>query len=103
MLVVEKLPGASTLDVTRGVEAALRDLGPGAGRIQIDTTVFRPAGYVHSAIDQPGLTLLIGLRAAVLLARLFLFSWRAAVVALVADRRCRSWPRSSCSTLPACT
>jgi multidrug efflux pump subunit AcrB len=42
MLVVEKLPGASTLEVTRGVEAALDDLRPGLAGMKADTNVFRP-------------------------------------------------------------
>ncbi|MEX0650938.1 MAG: efflux RND transporter permease subunit, partial [Actinomycetota bacterium] len=43
MLIVEKLPWANTLDVTRGVEAALEELKPGLPGIEIDATIFRPA------------------------------------------------------------
>lgn len=43
ILVVEKAPGANTLEVTRGVESALRALAPGLSGIRIDTTVYRPA------------------------------------------------------------
>src|SRR3712207_7010269 len=37
MLVVEKFPGANTLEVTRGVEQALDDLRPGLGGMDPDT------------------------------------------------------------------
>jgi Cu/Ag efflux pump CusA len=42
MIIVEKLPWANTLDVTRGVEAAIEELKPGLPGVQIDTTIFRP-------------------------------------------------------------
>src|SRR6266508_1893402 len=40
MLIVEKLPWANTLDVTRGVEQALRELQPGLPGIDVDPTIF---------------------------------------------------------------
>src|SRR6266536_1352792 len=58
MLIVEKLPWANTLDVTRGVEQALRELQPGLPGIDVDPTIFRPA--------------------------FFLFEWRSALISLVA-------------------
>ena len=45
---------------------ALRALQPGLGRVQIDTTLYRPASYIESAIGNVGLALLIGLQAAAL-------------------------------------
>ncbi|HET7073019.1 MAG TPA: efflux RND transporter permease subunit, partial [Mycobacterium sp.] len=48
MLVVEKAPGANTLEVTREVEDALQALRPGLGGIKIDTSVYRPATYIES-------------------------------------------------------
>jgi Cu/Ag efflux pump CusA len=49
MLVVEKFPGANTGDVTRGVEAALRELSPGMKGIEVDTTIYRPASFIERA------------------------------------------------------
>ncbi len=46
MLIVEKLPWANTLDVTRGVEAALEELKPGLPGIAIDTDDL-PPGDLH--------------------------------------------------------
>lgn len=83
MIVVEKFPDANTVEVTQGVEAALRDLAPGLSDLRIDSTVYRPASFVESAMGNLGLTLLIGAALAILLIGLFLFSWRTAVVALV--------------------
>ena len=84
LLVVEKFPGANTLEVTRGVEEALAALAPGLAGIEIDTTVFRPATFIESAIDNLALALLLAL---VLVARDLPplgFSIRAAIASLVA-------------------
>ncbi|GEL19911.1 efflux RND transporter permease subunit [Pseudonocardia asaccharolytica] len=83
MIVIEKFPDANTVEVTRGVEAALRELAPGLGDVRIDATVYRPASFVETAMRNLGLTLLIGVALALLLIGLFLFSWRTAVIAIV--------------------
>jgi CzcA family heavy metal efflux pump len=84
MLVVEKAPGANTLQVTRAVEEALRTLQPGLGGVHVDTTVYRPATYIQSAIGNVGLALLIGLILMIALFALVFFDWRTAVVSAVA-------------------
>ncbi len=48
MLIVEKLPWANTLEVTRGVEEALEQMQPGLPGIEIDTTIFRPATFIET-------------------------------------------------------
>jgi multidrug efflux pump subunit AcrB len=68
ILVIEKFPGANTLEVTSGVEKALADLQPGLQGMEIDTSLFRAANrrrprdvnaprlylpMAHS-VDQPG-------------------------------------------------
>ncbi len=84
LLVIEKFPGANTREVTRGVEEALTNLQPGLQGMEIDTSVFRPANYIESALDNLGILVLIGaiLIALVLLA--FYFQWRTALISLVA-------------------
>ncbi|MDI3211277.1 efflux RND transporter permease subunit [Arthrobacter sp. AL12] len=84
MLVVEKFPGTSTVDVTRDVEAALKDMEPGLTGITIDTSVFRPATAVQDTVDGLGIALLLSLLIAVALFWLLFRSWRVAVIALVA-------------------
>ncbi|MCO4264273.1 efflux RND transporter permease subunit [Pseudarthrobacter sp. MDT3-26] len=84
MLVIEKFPGVSALEVTRRVEAALKDMEPGLTGVQIDTSVFRPATGVQDSVNSLGLALLISLLIAVALFWLLFRSWRVAVIALVA-------------------
>src|SRR5689334_238895 len=45
LLVVEKFPGANTLEVTKGVEEALDAMQPGLPGIAIDTSIYRPASF----------------------------------------------------------
>ena len=84
MLVVEKLPTANTLEVTRGVEDALNALRPGLGNLKLDTTVFRPATFMHKAVHDVATTLLIGVGLMVIAIALLLYAWRAALVAVAA-------------------
>jgi CzcA family heavy metal efflux pump len=82
LLVVEKFPGANTLEVTRGVEEALDELKPGLAGMEPDTSVFRPATFIEDAIGNLTLALVI---AGVLLAlsvAAFLFQWRSVLIAL---------------------
>jgi CzcA family heavy metal efflux pump len=82
LLVVEKFPGANTLEVTNDVEDALDKLRPGLSGMQTDTTVFRPATFIEDAIDNLTLVLIIaGLLLALTLAA-FLFAWRTVLISL---------------------
>jgi CzcA family heavy metal efflux pump len=83
VLVVEKYPGADTVEVTSGVEDALAKLQPGLSGLKFDTDVFRPATYIVDAIDNLKLALIIaGVLLALVLAA-FLFQWRTVLIALV--------------------
>ncbi len=84
MLVVEKFPWANTLDVTRGVEAALNELRPGLPGIEMDSTIFRPADFIQVALDNLTRALLIGCLLVMLVIIAFLFEWRTALISLVA-------------------
>jgi CzcA family heavy metal efflux pump len=83
LLVVEKLPGVNTLEVTQGVEAALDALRPGLPGVEMDTTVYRPATFIETALDNLTRTLLLG--AVVLVVVLLAFFWdvRSALISLV--------------------
>jgi CzcA family heavy metal efflux pump len=83
LIVIEKFPGANTLDVTRGVEAKLDELRPGLSGIQIDTTIFRPASFIEMALGNLTRDLLIGALLLVLVLLLFLYHWRVALIGLV--------------------
>jgi Cu/Ag efflux pump CusA len=84
MLIVEKLPWANTLDVTRGVEAALDELRPGLPGIAIDAAIFRPATFIEDAIDNLSRALILGALLMILMLALFLYSWRTALISVVA-------------------
>jgi CzcA family heavy metal efflux pump len=84
MMIVEKLPWANTLEVTRGVEEALNDMQPGLPGIQIDTTIFRPATFIEQSIDNLTKALLIGALLVILILGAFLFELRSAFICLVA-------------------
>jgi multidrug efflux pump subunit AcrB len=60
MLIVEKLPWANTLDVTRGVEQAIDEMRPGLPGMTIDTTIFRPADFIEISMHNLKQALLIG-------------------------------------------
>ncbi len=84
LLVVEKFPGTNTLEVTNGVEKALDDMRPGLRGIRIDPTIFRPADFINTAIDNLTTALLIGSFLVVLVLVGFLFEWRTALISLLA-------------------
>jgi CzcA family heavy metal efflux pump len=84
LLVIEKLPGANTLDVTRRVESTFERLRPGLVGIDVDTTAFRPASYIRTSIHNLERELLIGALLVVLALVLFLYSWRAVLISLAA-------------------
>lgn len=83
LLVIEKFPNANTLQVTKDVEAALKDLEPGLSGVQLDTSVYKPASALQETVDRLGLALLVTLIVLVALFWLLFRSWRAAVVAFV--------------------
>ena len=84
MLIVEKLPWANTLDVTRGVEEAMKALAPGLPGVEVDTTIFRPATFIETSIQNLSKTLLIGCLLMIAMLFLFLWEWRVALISLVA-------------------
>ena len=84
MLVVERFPGANTVEVTRQVDEALEAMAPGLTGIEVDSHVFRPASYLTTALHDLGLA---GLLAALLLVgtvSALALSWRAAIIPVVA-------------------
>lgn len=80
LLVVEKFPWANTVEVTKGVEEAIELMRPGLSGVEIDTTIFRPATYVESAISNLTSALLVGAALVVLILLLFLWDFRIAVI-----------------------
>lgn len=59
VLVIQKLPSASVPGVTKGIERALNDLRPALPGVRIDSSFFKPAIYVTSALHNLALALII--------------------------------------------
>jgi CzcA family heavy metal efflux pump len=84
MVVVEKFPSANTLEVTRGVEKALAELGRGLPGVQIDANVFRLASYVEDSIANLTRAIIAGAVLMILAIGALLFNWRGALIGAVA-------------------
>ncbi len=84
MLIVEKQPTGNTLDLTRAVEAALAEIGPGLKDVKIDSTIFRPATFIERSIDNLTRALAIGCVLVAVVLFLFTRDWRQATISLVA-------------------
>ena len=83
MLVVEKLPGANTLEVSRAVQAAMDSLQPGLTGVTVDTTVFQPSSFIETALHNVGWAGAAGLLLMILLFGAVLRSWRATLIGTV--------------------
>ncbi len=78
--------GANTLEVTKGVEAALADLRPSLERsgITLHDDLFRPANFITAATGNVRSSLLLGGALVVLVLFLFLFDLRTAAISCAA-------------------
>jgi CzcA family heavy metal efflux pump len=83
LLVIEKFPDANTREVTHEVDEALEAPAPGLGGVQIDPSLFRPASFLETAIDNLSTALLLGLLLLLLVFGVFLFEWRSALISAV--------------------
>lgn len=83
LLVVEKFPGANTLEVTRDLETALKELQPGLAGITVDSSIFRPASFITMAIGNLSRSLLIAFFLVLLVFAFFFFQWRVVLICLV--------------------
>ena len=80
---VEKLPWANSIQMTAGVEQAIKDLQPGLPGVVFDTKVFQQANFVKLAIANLTQAMLLGFILVVVILALFLFEWRVALVSLI--------------------
>jgi CzcA family heavy metal efflux pump len=84
LLVVEKLPGVNTLQVTDEILEALESLKPGLGGIEFDPQVYQPANYIRTVVSNVSTALLIAFVLVVVALLALTASWRTAVIAAVA-------------------
>lgn len=84
LLIVEKFPWANTLEVTRGVEAALEEMKPGLPDVEFDAQIFRPATFIEMSIENLTNALILGCILVVVVLFAFLYEWRVALISCVA-------------------
>jgi Cu/Ag efflux pump CusA len=84
ILVVDKFPGYNTQQVTRDLEAALRELAPGMTGIDVDTEIYRPASYIDQATANISGALLASAVLLTIVLLALLGSWQTVLVAAVA-------------------
>jgi Cu/Ag efflux pump CusA len=84
MLVVERFPGTSVVDVTHEIEGTLDAMRPGLAGVDIDTTVFRPATFIETALGNLSKRLALGLLLLALVLGAVLVGWRAALLCAAA-------------------
>ncbi|KZC22663.1 acriflavin resistance protein [Rhodanobacter thiooxydans] len=78
--------GANTVDVTRAVEAALKDLQPSlrADGLILHSDLFRPANFIKTATGNVRSSLLLGSVLVIVVLFLFLFNLRTAAISCTA-------------------
>jgi CzcA family heavy metal efflux pump len=83
MLIVEKLPWADTVELTRGVEEVVKDLEPALPSIRFDSTLFQQENFIQTAIDNLSDAIILGFLLVVVILALFLFEWRVALISVL--------------------
>ena len=84
VLMIQKLPSASVLGVTNGVERALDQLRPALSGVSIDSSFFRPATYISKGLENLASALVIGALLGLLALVALLGAARAAAIGLIA-------------------
>jgi CzcA family heavy metal efflux pump len=83
MLIVEKLPWADTVELTRDVEEVVKTLEPSLPSIRFDATMFQQENFIQTAIDNLGAALVLGFVLVVVILALFLYEWRVALISVL--------------------
>tara|TARA_R100000935_G_scaffold57536_1_gene91685 strand:- start:1240 stop:4353 length:3114 start_codon:yes stop_codon:yes gene_type:complete len=84
LLIVEKQPGANTLEITQKIEKELERLKPGLKNMEVDSTIFRPASFIEMALYNLNKALLIGCILVIIVLSFFLYDWRTALISSLA-------------------
>lgn len=76
---------ANTLDVTRSLESALRQMKPAlaAEKISLNANLFRPANFIESSLRNVNHSLLIGGALVAIVLFFFLLDWRTALISFI--------------------
>jgi CzcA family heavy metal efflux pump len=86
ILMVSAQYGANTLDVTRELDTAINELRPVLAKqdVQIDSSIFRPARFIVTALHNLRISLIVGGTLVILVLFLFLFNFRTAAISCTA-------------------
>lgn len=84
LLVLDKLPSANTLQVTKSVEQALADLRLGFPGVTFDAKIFKLSSYIETSLSNLVTAITIASILIALTIALYLYSWRAALISLLA-------------------
>lgn len=84
LLIVEKQPTGNTLSLTQDVDAALVALRPGLRDVEIDASIFRPAGFIERSLRNLRGAIGIGCLLVVVILLFFLRDLRTALISLTA-------------------
>jgi multidrug efflux pump subunit AcrB len=84
VLVIQKLPSANVLSVTRGLDQALASLRPSVAGVRVESSIFRPASYLDSALGNLRVLVIIAAALAALALILLLAGFRLAFISLAA-------------------
>jgi Cu/Ag efflux pump CusA len=84
LLVIQKFPGANTVDVTHGLEDAIEVLRPGLSGVDVDASIYRPADYIERGARNLYGALLIALLLVILALGALLLDWRSGLISVAA-------------------
>ncbi len=84
LLIVEKQPGASTLEVTNAIDRTLKRLRPALTGVEMDSSIFRPASFIERALSNLGHAMSIGCGLVIVVLFLFLWNLRTALISVLA-------------------
>src|SRR5438445_2618385 len=86
ILMVSAQYGTNTIDVTRGLYAGINELRSGLAKqnIQIDSSIFRPARFIVTALHNLRISLIVGGILVILVLFLFLYNLRTAAISCTA-------------------
>ena len=83
LLAIDKFPGANTIEVTHGVEAALRELSPGMQGIEVDSHIYRPASFIERAAENLGTGIAVAYMLLLIAFASLFANWRVTLIAAV--------------------
>jgi CzcA family heavy metal efflux pump len=86
MVMIGQQYGSNTVEVTKRIDAALKELRPAlaSSGITLDADLFRPANFIDTALGGVLFALALGGGFVVIVLFLFLFDWRTAAISSIA-------------------